>query len=97
MQRQFTMEMRVDFADADKNEAFQEAIQHIGRHALATMQLLSDGQKPQIAIWSDDFYAGRKEIMLFDDLLKSESSKDSPDVAQDASPSDEMLRAMRGD
>lgn len=71
MQRQFTIELRVDFADAEKLEPIQKVLQQAARHALATARLISDNPKStQVAIFSDDFFSGHQEIALLDDTIQ---------------------------
>jgi hypothetical protein len=71
MQRQFTIELRVDFADADKLGPMKQVLQQAARHAYATAQLISDNPKStQIAIYSDDFFTGHEEIKLLDDTIQ---------------------------
>jgi hypothetical protein len=71
MQRQFTIELRVDFADADKLGPMRQVLQQAARHAFATAQLISDNPKStQIAIFSDDFFSGHEEIKLLDDVIQ---------------------------
>lgn len=69
MQRQFTIELRVDYTDNDKNAVMQEAVQRAARHVLATAALIADGVKPQIAAFSDDFFTGHKEISVLEDTI----------------------------
>lgn len=69
MQRQFTIELRVDYADNEKNVSMQESVQRAARHMLATAALLADGVKPQIAAFSDDFFTGHKEISILEDTI----------------------------
>lgn len=70
MQRQFTIEIRVDYADSDKNAAMKQTLQQCARHAYATATLLSEGVKAQVAIFSDDFFSGHEEIMLIEDTIQ---------------------------
>jgi hypothetical protein len=71
MQRQFTIELRVDFADQEKLPALKQVLQQAARHAFATAQLISDNPKStQIAIFSDDFFSGHEEIKLLDDVIQ---------------------------
>lgn len=70
MQRQFNIELRVDYEDSGKNEEMKKAVAHAARHMFATAQLLADSLKPQIAIFSDDFYQGVEEIKLLDDTIQ---------------------------
>lgn len=69
MQRQFTIELRVDYADPEKNPSMQQALQAAARHVYATAVLLADGVKPQIAIFSDDFFTGHEVIALLEDTI----------------------------
>ena len=69
MQRQFTIELRVDYADDGKNEVMRKALQAAARHVYATAQLLKDGVAPQIAVFSDDFFSGHSEIALLEDTI----------------------------
>jgi hypothetical protein len=94
MQRQFTVEIRVDYADQEKNEAMKKALQAAARHIYATAVLLADGIKPQIAIFADDFFSGHEEITLLDDTIASglESIKSDDD---NSGVSDEMMAAAR--
>lgn len=70
MQRQFTIELRVDFADSDKLQPLKQVLQQAARHAFATAQLISDNPKlTKVAIFSDDFFTGHEEISLMDDVI----------------------------
>lgn len=94
MQRQFTIELRVDFADEEKNEAIRETLRQCARRALATANLIADNQKAtRIAIWADDFYSGHEEIKLLDDVL-GEVTKDTVNETGGDEPSAEMLGAL---
>lgn len=70
MQRQFTIEIRVDYADSEKNAAMKQTLQQCARHAYATAQLLSDGVKAQVVIYSDDYFSGHEDIMLLEDTIQ---------------------------
>lgn len=100
MQRQWTIEARADFTDKGKNDAIDQAFKVAAAHINATMALLSDGQKPQVVCFSDDFFTGHTDIDWLGDPLgkavkaMAETSGEKPEV------SDEMLsaiREMRGD
>jgi hypothetical protein len=83
MQRQFTIELRVDFADPDKLPALKQVLQQAARHAYATAQLISDNPKlTQVAIFSDDFFTGHEEIKLLEDTIASGLEAD-PDSSED--------------
>lgn len=93
MNRQFTIELRVDYADSDKNEVMRQALQIAGRHMYATAELLGDGVKPQIAMFSDDFFDGHAEIALIDDVLQK--GKDMLKLGDDEGVSSELMAACR--
>lgn len=69
MQKQWTIEARADFADQAKNDAITQAIREAAVHVHAVMALLSDGQKPQVVCYADDFFEGHQDISLHEDTL----------------------------
>lgn len=71
MQRQFNIELRVDYEDPGKNDAMRKACADAARHMYAMAQLLADGVQPQIAIFSDDYFAGKEEIKLLEDVIQT--------------------------
>lgn len=94
MQRQFTIELRVDYADPDKNEVMKKALQAAARHMYATAVLLSDsGMRPEIMLASDDFFSGNEEINLLEDTIQQ--GLDETDLPEEAAPSSELLAAVR--
>ena len=93
MQRQFTIELRVDYADNEKNDSMRTALQAAARHVYATATLLADAVKPQIAIFSDDFFAGHEQITLLEDTIKA--GKEQIGGTDETPVSDELLGAMR--
>ena len=94
MQRQFTVELRVDYADNDKNEVMRSALQHAARHVYATAVLLADGVKPQVAVFSDDFFSGHEEIKLLEDVIQ-QGLDETGETAGSDSVSSELMAAMR--
>lgn len=97
MQRQFTIELRVDFADADKLEPLKQTLQQAARHAYATAQLISDNPKlTQIAIYSDDFFTGHKEISLMDDVIQQGLDETGGAESGSDSISSELANAAKG-
>lgn len=91
MQRQFTIELRVDFADPEKLGPMKEVLQHAARHAFATAQLISDNPKStQIAIFADDFFTGHEEIKLLEDVIQT--GKDQ--IEGTAAPADEISEEL---
>jgi len=93
MQRQYTIELRVDYADSGKNDTMRTALQAAARHVYATAVLLADAVKPQVAIFSDDFFAGHESIVLMEDTIQA-GKEQIGDTKEDA-PSDELVQAMR--
>lgn len=96
MQRQFTIELRVDYTDNEKNDSMRTALQAAARHVYATASLLADGVKPQIAIFSDDFFAGHEVIELLDDTIAQGVKAITVDGNnEDEGVSSELLAACR--
>lgn len=97
MQRMFTIELKVDYADKDKNQVMREACQKAARHMLATASLLSDGVKPQVVSFSDDHFDGHALIPLFDDVIKKgEDELTAAGVAEEEAVSPELMAALKG-
>ena len=71
MQRLFTIEIRVDFRDEDKLPLMQKAIQQAARHVYSQAGLLGEAVKPEVVIYSHDYFAGHSDIPLFDDDIAS--------------------------
>lgn len=93
MQRQFTIELRVDYADPGKNEAMRTALCMAARQLMTKAELLADAIKPQISIMSDDFFVGSQEIKMFDDLIGK--AVEAGEGGEESEVSEEMLQAMR--
>lgn len=94
MQRQFTIELRVDYADTEKTKVMRQAMQQAARHVYATATLLADGVKPQIAIFSDDFFTGHESIELLDDTISQGLAQiGGPD--EDSGVSSELAAAVK--
>lgn len=94
-QRQWTIEARADFADKEKNDAIDQAFKVAAAHINATMALLSDGQKPQVVCFSDDFFAGHVDIDWLGDPLGKAIAANAQASGETAEVSDEMLAAVR--
>ena len=98
MQRQFTIELRVDFVDPEKLPVLKSVLQQAARHAFATAQLITDNPKTtQIAIYSDDFFSGHEEIKLLEDVIQQgldATAVSPPDAAEDGEVSSELKAAM---
>jgi hypothetical protein len=103
MQRQFTIELRVDFEDSGKLGPLKKVLQQAARHAYATAQLISDNQKSTaIAIWSDDFFSGHEEIKLLEDDIQSgldatANAEPAEDQPLKMGVSSELMAAVRDD
>lgn len=95
MQRQWTIEARADFADKEKNDAIDQAFKVAAAHVNATMALLSDGQKPQVVCFSDDFFAGHEAIDWLGDPLGAAIAANAKSSGETSVVSDEMLSAVR--
>jgi len=93
MQRQFTIELRVDYSDQEKNEAMRKALQQAARHVYATATLLADGVKPQIAIFSDDFFTGHETIALLEDTIAKGLAQINEQPGDEDSVSSELMAA----
>lgn len=90
MQRQFNIELRVDYEDAGKNDEMKKACAHAARHMFATAQLLADGVKPQISIFSDDFFQGVETIALLEDTIQQGIEQIGQDGVEEQVSSDLM-------
>lgn len=95
-QRQWTIEARADFEDAEKNEVITEAVRQAAVHIHATLALLSDKQKPQVVCFSDDFFTGHEDIALIKDKMGDALAEHGDDMQiKDGEVSEEMMGAMR--
>lgn len=92
--RQFTIELRVNYADAEKNDVMRKAIAAGARHIMATASLLADGVKPDIAIFSDDWFAGKEEINLLEDVIQ-QGLNETTDTIPEGEVSSELMAAVR--
>lgn len=70
MQRKFSIEIKVDFADDGKLPVFTKTVLLHARRLLGTARLIADIPKNvKILVHGDDFLAGQYEIELMQDLL----------------------------
>jgi hypothetical protein len=92
MQRQWTIEIRADFADPEKNEVITDLVKQAAVYLHANTALISDVQKPQIACWSDDFFKGHQEIAVHADTLGKAIAMHGDQVGG-GKVSDELLQA----
>lgn len=97
MQRQFSIELRVDFADAEKLIPLQQTLQQAARHALATARLISDNPKStQVAIYSEDFFSGHQQISLLDDVIQQGLDATGEETSGSDTISSELMGAVDG-
>jgi hypothetical protein len=98
MQRQFTIELRVDFADKDKLPELKQTLLQCARHALTTAQLLSDTPKTtQIAIYSNDFFSPPEEINVLEDLIQQGiEATNMQDEPQNGGIGEDLAAAVSG-
>ena len=68
--QEWTIQLRTNFSDRDKDEEAKKAVVQAARHLHALMLLIHDGIEPDIAAYSDNWMAGRKEINLVDDIIQ---------------------------
>lgn len=93
MQRTYTFEIRVDFADHEKNDAMERIMNDVAAYALANAAMLSDHAKPQVMLCSDDSYAGHSVIEFMPNRIKE--GKELLGGGEDEGVSQEMLDALR--
>ena len=91
MQRLFTIELRVDYRDEAKNKIMEKAVQQAARHVYSTAGLLADNVKPQVVLYSHDYYTGHAEIPLLDDDIAAGNR-----ALEEVSISAEMAEALGG-
>lgn len=93
MQRLFTIEVRVDYKDDNKQGVMEKAMQQAARHIYANAALLSDHIKPQVVLYSHDYFTGHKDIPLLTDDVASGAEQVGGSVADEGVSSD-MLAAV---
>lgn len=64
MQRTFTLEIKVDLRDKEKLPLIKQLLAEKAREVYAVVALLRDDIKPQVAIYSDDFFESYEEINI---------------------------------
>jgi hypothetical protein len=103
MQKQFTLEFRVDFADEGRYETARKAVMLLAKHGLAELQLIAqgdaNGQQPQVASYSDDYFATHDEIDAMEDVIAQAKEKyahlTKPKDDTASGVSDDMAEALR--
>lgn len=95
MQRQFTIDLRVDFADQEKLEALKQTLRQAARHCYATAMLISDNPKTTaISIYSEDFFTANQEIKLLDDVIQQGLDATHEETSGAHEVSDELTAAV---
>jgi hypothetical protein len=97
MQRQYTIDLRVDFSDPNKNDDLRKAVARAARHVWTVAKLIADGQEPQIAAYSDDHFSGHEDISILDDVITKGLEELGEDVTGPVEEgiSAELLEAAR--
>ncbi len=98
-QRQWTIQLRMDFADNERNEKIDNAFIEHGLAISALGALLSDGQKPNIMVFSDDWQMGRRELDIFAQKLENpdplaQANAEHGDKVAGNDVSDELAEAL---
>ena len=96
MVRQYSIELRVDFADEGKYKAIEEALVAHAVALNATAQLLADQARPQIAVVSDDFFKKHEDIEVLTNTVLKGQQLIASDTDNQTAVSDEMLEALGG-
>ena len=66
----WTIELRVDFDTAtqeQKNKIMLKAVCAMAKQLITTATLIADKRKPDISIQTDDMFAGRASVEMFDE------------------------------
>jgi hypothetical protein len=96
-QRTFTIELKVDYADRNKDEEIKKACIAAGVHLFATAQLLSDiPRTTDIAVYTDDNFIPRKQILAQEDIIRTGNAA-LPSTQEADGNSAEDLAAVIGD
>lgn len=95
MVRQYTIELRVDFADEGKYGSIEKAAEACAAQWLATAQLLKDHADPQIAILSDDFFRKHEEIKLFANTIEEGKALIADTETGETGVSQELIDAVK--
>lgn len=69
MQRQFSIELRVEYMDEGKYVELKRMLQAAAVQLYASAALIADGQTPTIAIAGTDFFHGYEEIKLLENTI----------------------------
>ncbi len=99
MQRQYTLEIRIDCLDKDKLDAFREVFRTLAQDVYANAEMLGGQCKPQMAVFSEDYFDGHSDIKLFEHRMKDgmEQLANAGDTSGEEALSDELIAAAIGD
>lgn len=93
-EKQFTLELRVDFSDPEKYEVVKVHLAKLARQLTAKCKLLMDnGIKPRCALHSDNFFMAPEAIDSMEGVI---SRDDAAADVEEEQVSAEMLEAMKG-
>jgi len=80
MLRVFMIELRVDFRDSSKNELVRKALAQAAATLNGQVSMIQDHVKPQIAIYSDDFFHTHEEINMLAEIPDDMKVKEAEPV-----------------
>lgn len=84
MQDQITIELRVDFADANKLPELQKIACSMARTLVANVQLLGPVCKPECVVFTDNFMSPPEKIDIYADLIGKGKEELAAVAARDA-------------
>lgn len=91
----WTIEARADFDDPAKKDEITNIMREAAVRVNAVLALLADSQRPEVVMFSDDFFEGYNKIKLHDDTL-GKAIAEHGDKVGEGGISDELLAAARG-
>ena len=98
-QKTLCLELRLDFADQERYNTMVGFFQQCAVYLVAQADLASDrGIKPDVAIYDDDMYLGKRDISLVPNTLQKGmdllAALTTPEAAEEDRPSEDMLKAL---
>jgi hypothetical protein len=66
--RTITIELRIDDDNEEKVQLIEEAAKQAAKHLWAQALLIAGKRKPDLAVRSEDMFAGSREIELLDEV-----------------------------
>jgi len=96
MNRKWVIEVVADMRDKGKIDTITKLVCRQAAHLQAAVYLIADEQKPQVAAYSDDFFAGRSELalMIENDSYPEAAVTAEPPADSDDEISDELMDAF---